>query len=1257
MTADPRRVKELFVAALELPDPQARQAFLDRECAADTDLRQRLEALLKAHENPASVLERPLAAVEPPVMSSAQESPAGPEPGETGYYHDPGEYVGSIIVGKYKLLEALGQGGMGDVFMAQQTAPVKRLVALKLIKPGMDSRQVLARFEVERQALALMDHPNIAKVLDAGATESGRPFFVMELVKGVPITRFCDERQLSPRERLELFIPVCQAIQHAHQKGVIHRDIKPSNVLVALYDDRPVPKVIDFGVAKAAGSQLTDASLVTGFGAIVGTPEYMSPEQAQLNQLDIDTRSDVYALGVLLYELLTGTTPIDRKRLGQHALLEILRVIREEEPPRPSARLSTCETLASVAATRRTEPAKLARLMRGELDWIVMKCLEKERSRRYETANALARDLERYLHDEVIEARPPSAGYRLRKFVQKHRTGFAMAATVVLLLLAGAAVSAWLAVLARQAESEAAQALHEAEESREEAVEQRRQADEQRQRAERQAASAAMDMDLKYCEDSEIALGVLRLAETLRSMPEHAKELRECAALNILAWGQRFRPAWTLDHDGFAVTEALLSPDGKSVLSYGRDGTARLWDSVTGKQRAILGQPPQRLERDSSGLIQFSKDGSIALTSYGKRPGRVFRSHVFGGDGIARLWDIATGQLRAATSPCSGTIYYIGLSQNNSLLVTGSAPSPATSREYSRGKDDGYTVSFWNARTGQLIRKLHLRYVEFFGYSSGIDVSPDGKSVLISDGSYSDVYFLEENCPPKRLRGAYARFSPSGASVVSNSRQVVYWWNPTDWQLHHTIDLTRQIEQGHYLNGVDCITDDVLLVTSAYGAGFGGSGRILVRNLPKLIEKGLRPSGLAGKESGVEVSRNGHLIVIGTQYVYDAHNGQQLFLPHGRKFHPELRQLSDDGRFTSLLESSVVDLAADKEIDLGGWYEGSGGHFLKNLDTWVFRDSGQRIAVLRKSDASLDAEILRKWCQVVTRGKLDENGRFSKFDEPTWETERVELARLLDANPKAQSLRSAVIDPMYWLRQEIKDKDDPSALPLVDRLVAAEPTWQHYSQRAAIHAKLEHWDLAIQDELEAARLAGERYWVKGSSFADWQVGARSVQVPGRPREQYERALRWVEARTRAGVDDEQRSFLGEYLPRRTTIAGLALFRLGRYAEALAALQKSDVPMYSGAAGMLMSRWNLLTVVPFFRDNFRPEDIMLKEFSFDPVDLLVRAMCHHRLGRPKEANACLNQARGILPKNAEAINLDQRPFLSEAESLIEGKPRP
>jgi serine/threonine protein kinase len=324
---------------------------------------------------------------------------------------------------------------MGTVFLAEQTEPVRRRVALKVVKPGMDSKAVLARFEAERQALALMDHPNIAKVLDGGLTADGRPFFVMELVMGTPITRYCDDHRLTPRKRLGLFVSVCEAVQHAHQKGVIHRDLKPSNILVAPYDGRPVVKVIDFGVAKAIGQPLTERTLFTGLGAVVGTPEYMSPEQAELNNEDIDTRSDVYSLGVLLYELPTGTTPLTRQRVKDAALLEVLRLVREEEPPRPSTRLSTADGLPGIAATRGLEPRRLTGLVRGELDWIVMKSLEKDRDRRYETASGLARDVERYLADEPVHACPSSATYRLRKFVRRHRAAVLAAASIFALLV------------------------------------------------------------------------------------------------------------------------------------------------------------------------------------------------------------------------------------------------------------------------------------------------------------------------------------------------------------------------------------------------------------------------------------------------------------------------------------------------------------------------------------------------------------------------------------------------------------------------------------------------------------------------------------------------------------------------------------------------------------------------------------------------------------------------------------------------------
>ncbi len=428
--------KGIFLEAVEQQTPDKLDSFLDAACGGNPALRARVEALLEAHREAGDFL-------------------ACTSPDQTGMGGPATEHAGAVI-GPYQLVEQIGEGGFGVVFRADQQRPVRRGVALKVLKPGMDTRQVVARFEAERQALALMDHPNIAHVLDGGETASGRPYFVMDLVQGGPITQYCDDHQLTLRERLVLFVAVCQAVQHAHQKGIIHRDLKPSNILVAAYDGKPVPKVIDFGIAKALGQRLTDETLVTGLGRILGTLEYMSPEQAELNALDIDTRADIYSLGVLLYELLTGTTPLTRAQLRQTPVTEALRLIREEEAPNPSTRLSTStESLASIAARRKLEPARLTREVRGELDWIVMKCLEKDRDRRYTSPRELADDLERYLRGEAVLARPSSARYRLTKFVWRHRAAVLAVGAVAAALLIGAGVAVWQAVVATRAKGAA----------------------------------------------------------------------------------------------------------------------------------------------------------------------------------------------------------------------------------------------------------------------------------------------------------------------------------------------------------------------------------------------------------------------------------------------------------------------------------------------------------------------------------------------------------------------------------------------------------------------------------------------------------------------------------------------------------------------------------------------------------------------------------------------------------------------------------
>ena len=618
MKSEPDREAALFQAAARLSDAE-RAIFLSGACHGDPTLRQRLDALLAAHEQPNPPPAPEQVAPRPTLKVELADEP-------------PDEAVGQTL-GRYKLLEKVGEGGCGVVYVAEQTEPVRRRVALKVIKLGMDTKQVVARFEAERQALAMMDHPNIAKVLDAGATDTGRPYFVIELVRGIRITDYCDQASLSTKERLELFIKVCQAIQHAHQKGLIHRDIKPSNILVTLHDGMPVPKVIDFGIAKATEGRLTDATVYTQLHQFIGTPAYMSPEQAEMSGLDIDTRSDIYSLGVLLYELLAGSTPFDANELMSQGIDAMRKTIREKEPPRPSTRLATLqgEELTTTAKRRSADTSKLLRQLKGDLDWIVMKCLEKDRTRRYDTANGLAFDLKRHLNNEPVLARPPSAAYKFQKAYRRNKLVFAAVGAVAGALLLGVVVSTWQAVRATQATkaesrqrlvAEGAQA--QAQTRQREAEVERSHAEAEQQRADAQARKASESQQqsrrLLYASDMNLAQQALKLnnlGKARRLLDRHRPQPGE---EDLRGWEWRY--LWRLTRSSALVTltnrpvrgfDVSFSPDGTRLAVGWLDGRVELWD-VPGRRllRALTDR-----EQRHQGRVAFSPNRNLLATTSG----------------------------------------------------------------------------------------------------------------------------------------------------------------------------------------------------------------------------------------------------------------------------------------------------------------------------------------------------------------------------------------------------------------------------------------------------------------------------------------------------------------------------------------------------------------------------------------------------------------------------------------------------------------
>jgi eukaryotic-like serine/threonine-protein kinase len=1295
--------RSIFIAALEKDDAAERAAYLDRACAGDLPLRERIERLLKAHEPADSFLERG-----PSVLDATDD------------YEAIAESAGTVV-GPYKLLQQIGEGGMGVVYMAEQLEPVRRKVALKIIKPGMDSRQVIARFEAERQALAMMDHQNIARVLGAGTTQTGRPYFVMELVHGVTITRYCDENKLTPRERLALFVPVCQAIQHAHQKGIIHRDVKPSNVLVTMYDDKPVPKVIDFGVAKAIEQRLTEKTMFTHYGALVGTFEYMSPEQAEMNAFGVDTRSDIYSLGTLLYELLTGTTPLERTRLRGAALDEMVRLIREEEAPRPSLRLSSSNDLPKIAAARKTEPARLSKMVRGDIDWIVMKCLEKDRSRRYETANGVARDLERYLADEPVDACPPSPSYRLRKFARKYKKALATAASFAGLLVAGVVVSTWQAVratsaerIAKRAEFEATQQRLAAELAKQEAVEAKTAADKQRDEARLAAYASGMGLAQRAWEEGN----VVRARELLAEVPKEAagRNLRgfECYYLSRLCGPDEL----TLGGHAGSVLGVAFSPDGQRLASGSGDKAVRIWDSATGNELFAL-----KGHASTVRSVAFSPDGQRLASA----------SH----DETVKIWDSATGKELVALKGHADWVWSVAFSPDGQRLASGSRDQTVKIWDSAIGKElfalkghagevrsvafspDGQrlasasfdkTVKIWDSTTGKELFALkgHSGWVESVAFS------PDGQR--LASASWDQTVKIWDSATGIELfalkshTGAVwgVAFSPDGLRLASASTDntVKIWDTATGKEL-----LALKGHTG-FVDSVAFSPDGQRLAS--------GSADQTVKIWASAIGKELFAlKGHAGPLDGVAFSPDGQRLASAgsdhTVKIWDSATGKELFAlkAAGRvssvAFSPDGQRLASGNEDWTV---KIWDSATRKEL-----------FALKGHADWVwsvaFSPDGQRLA-----SASADNTV-KVWDTATGKEVFNLKGHAGRVMSVAFGPDGERLAsgstdktvkiwdsatgkELLDLkghagivlsvafSPDGQRLASASNDKTVKIWDSATGKE---LLALkghagLVRDVAFSPDGQRLAS-GSNDQTVRIWDSATGKELVA--LKGHAGWVDGVAFSPdgqrlasanqdgsihlWEAMSVSREV------QHLRATNQMVAglfgqmHLRADVVERFRTLPGMSPFRRQEVLAVAqtypenpselndlawqLVKLPggemsgyrkalRYSEEACHLEPEDGSFVSslGVAYYRVGQYEKALDVLTRSDKINA----LKDKGSGPADLAFLAMAHQQLGHTKEADAELQLLRERMKDPRWVQDAQALGFLREAEELL-AKPKP